>query len=121
MKGKLGFLGAMVLLFGITGCPDAPPDTEDAASKGDALKGDASEFVYSSAAEDAVIVFKESGVHAALAGGFGYQIFRDGGLISSGTISLEGPALTFNCGGYGPFPAKNRRGYHHLYRYYKKR
>jgi hypothetical protein len=107
MKNKLAFLWIAALVSGLTGCANDAPDGDRGVPAGPADDtGAYTEFIYSSGDEDAVTVFKGPGVEAAPASGFGYQIYRDGDLISSGTITLEGANLSFHCGGYGDFPAE---------------
>jgi hypothetical protein len=84
---------------GLTGCDTDPLDREAFGTPA---------LAYSSSSEDAVILFREpgAGVPALPAEGCTYQIFRDGNMISSGTITLAAGMLTFHCGAYGGFTAQ---------------
>jgi hypothetical protein len=62
------------------------------------------EHTYSSSDEDMVIVFKEMGTRAVLESGFLFEIYYDGNIVSSGTIMVSEPTITFRGKG-GTFTA----------------
>jgi hypothetical protein len=123
MKGRSIFAGiiSLVLVFGTmaVSCDNGTnPNTDtgdgtgtndgtgNGTDNGTGTDGGA-ELTYISATEDLVIVFKEPAARVALATGTLYEIYKNGNIISHGTITVDsaGTTITFTTAGNKTFTA----------------